>query len=780
MNIRSGEALLLLVFVFFSSHLSGQPAELSQYNVVWRSQSHNSSESMPCGGGNIGLNVWVENGDLMFYIAQSGTFDENNTLLKLGRVRVHCTPNPFAGRFFRQDLILKDGFVSITGSNKNVKGTITIRCDVFHPNIHVDIQSNKLISTKVTYENWRYQDQKLRKGENFESSYKWDPYRSHATLKDDISFQKNGILFYHRNKSDSTIFDFTVHQQRMDSVKSEMFNPISHLTFGGMLIGRNMHPDGTHQGIYVDTPYKGWILSSNAPSHLAHFDIVLLTKQTATLSQWKTDLDKGLAQMQDSLQYNENASVKWWHDFWNRSFIIINPKNTDHHQIAWQVGRNYQLFRYMLGCNAYGKWPTKFNGGMFTFDPVFVDSTKHFTPDYRNWGGGIFTAQNQRLVYYPMLESGDFDMMKPEFNFYLNNLHNAELRSKVYWGHQGACFTEQIEDFGLPNCSEYGWHRPANANPGIEYNPWLEYLWDTSLEFCHMILQTQLYNHNNIARYIPLITSCLKFFDQHYQYEAKHLGSKALDGQGHLILYPGSAGETYKMAYNSTSTISALTTVTKELLALPTGYLDTATVSELRSFQKRIPPISLRECDGHKTISPAKVWARVNNSENPQLYPVFPWGIYGIGCPHLNIALNTWKYDPDVKKFESYIGWKQDNIWAAHLGLTQEAKRLTELKLANSQRRFPAFWGPGFDWAPDHNWGGTGMIGLQNMLMQCVGTKIYLFPAWPKNWNVHFKLYAPYQTIVEGELENGQIKALSVSPQSRTKDVINMLTQNVQ
>ena len=44
---------------------------------------------MPCGGGDIGLNVWVENGDILFYIAKSDAFDENNTLLKLGRVRIH-------------------------------------------------------------------------------------------------------------------------------------------------------------------------------------------------------------------------------------------------------------------------------------------------------------------------------------------------------------------------------------------------------------------------------------------------------------------------------------------------------------------------------------------------------------------------------------------------------------------------------------------------------------------------------------------------------------------
>ena len=55
--------------------------------------------------------------------------------------------------------------------------------------------------------------------------------------------------------------------------------------------------------------------------------------------------------------------------------------------------------RYMLGCNAFGSFLTKFNGGLFTYDPVLTDSTLKFTPDFQNWGGGTHTAQNQRLMY---------------------------------------------------------------------------------------------------------------------------------------------------------------------------------------------------------------------------------------------------------------------------------------------------------------------------------------------------------------------------------------------
>jgi hypothetical protein len=76
---------------------------------------------------------------------------------------------------------------------------------------------------------------------------------------------------------------------------------------------------------------------------------------------------------------------------------------------------------------------------------------------------------------------------------------------------------------------------------------------------------------------------------------------------------------------------------------------------------------------------------------------------------------------------------------------------------------------------PDHNWGGSGMIGLQEMLMQTDGKRIMLLPAWPKEWNVDFKLHAPYNTVIEGVLKNGKIENLIVTPEIRKKDIEIML-----
>jgi hypothetical protein len=107
--------------------------------------------------------------------------------------------------------------------------------------------------------------------------------------------------------------------------------------------------------------------------------------------------------------------------------------------------------------------------------------------------------------------------------------------------------------------------------------------------------------------------------------------------------------------------------------------------------------------------------------------------------------------------------------------MTEEAADYNTRKLQDSQRRFPTFWGPGHDWVPDHNWGGSGMIGLQEMLMQTVDDKIVLFPAWPQEWDVDFKLHAPGNTTVEASLVNGKIEYLKVIPGSRRKDLLVML-----
>jgi hypothetical protein len=762
---------LFLTLAFLSAKPAfSQDSQLHDYNVVWTSPSKNSSESMPCGGGDIGLNVWVEDGDLLFYLSRSGTFDENNLFPKLGRVRLKLSPNPFAaGGEFRQELKLAEGYVAISGRKGKLRADIKVWVDVFRPVVQVEVTASQPVQAEARYESWRTQDRELLAGEKFAASLKWSKLKT-ISYQDVVQFRGAQVLFYHQNR-DSTVFDLTVAQQQLNKVKNQLVNPLKHLTYGGMMRGRNMEAAGTTTGKYSHAAFTAWTLKSRAPARSHQVQVLLHTAQLPTLAAWQTGLQALVQETDAAAKTAFRNTGQWWRRYWARSYVFVNSQKGPADP-SWQVGRNYQLFRYMLGCNAYGQYPTKFNGGLFTYDPVFVDPKYPFSPDHRQWGGGTFTAQNQRLVYWPMLKSGDFDLMTPQLEFYRRLLPNAELRTKTYWGHAGASFTEQIENFGLPNFAEYGLNRPAGFDPGVEHNAWLEYHWDTALEICLMVLDLERFTGRDITPYLPLIESCVTFFDQHYQYLAGQRGAKKLDQNGHLVLYPGTAAETFKMTNNSTATIAGLQSVLSRLLELPQAYGSAAQRAGWQQMLQRVPPISFRQMQGHQTIAPAKTWERMQNTEIPQLYPVFPFGLYGIGKPNLEVAVNTWKYDTDAIKNRNHTSWHQDNIFCARLGLTAEAAGLAIKKLQDSGRRFPAFWGPGHDYVPDHNWGGSGMIGVQEMLLQTDGRKIYLLPAWPQEWEASFKLHAPFNTVVAGKVVNGKITDLQVTPKERRKDII--------
>ncbi|MBE8721621.1 DUF5703 domain-containing protein [Sphingobacterium pedocola] len=750
---------LFLVFLFGIESLSAQ-TDLEKYNVKWATQSKNSAESMPLGGRDVGLNVWVEDDDILFYMAQSGSFDENNTLLKQGRIRIRLYPNPFKDSF-SQTLRLKTGDVLIRGGKKGKDVQVKLWVDVFSSVIHVQVDGAQKIRSEIFYENWRFEDLFPKGRENNMNSWKWAPPERVVTKADQFDVTPSFFYFYHHNLP-TTAFDTVVAQQQLIAYKDSFVNPLKERISGGVLALRNLTFKDTGFGKYLNTAFKYWRFDSK-PARSNRFQISLFNAQDS-LAGWKSTVTQRVQNPTTKLA--QSKTLTWWADFWNRSHIKINYEK-DESDLGFRIGRNYQLFRYMLACNAYGEYPTKFNGGLFTYDPVFVDSSYTFTPDFRNWGGGTFTAQNQRLVYWPMLRSGDLDMMPAQFEFYNRLLTNAELRTKIYWGHRGASFTEQLENFGLPNPAEYGWKRPADFDAGMEYNAWLEYQWDNVLEFCYMILKYHGYQGRDISQYIPLIESSLTFFDEHYQYLASQRGRKALDEKGKLVIYPGTAAETYKMAYNPNSTVAGLRRVASELTQLPEALLSTERKEFWTAFLDRLPEISFREINGETVIAPAVLWERMNNTESPQLYPVFPWDMFGVGRDSLTIARSTYLLDPDVQKFRSHVGWRQHNIFAARLGLIDEAKDLLSKKLEDSGRRFPAFWGPGFDWVPDHNWGGSGMIGLQEMLMQEVGDEVYVLPTWPKEWNVDFKLYGMDNNILEGVWKENEFIRLEMRNRSK-------------
>jgi hypothetical protein len=109
-----------------------------------------------------------------------------------------------------------------------------------------------------------------------------------------------------------------------------------------------------------------------------------------------------------------------------------------------------------------------------------------------------------------------------------------------------------------------------------------------------------------------------------------------------------------------------------------------------------------------------------------------------------------------------------------YLGLADQSRQavVSRARKHDETMRFPAFWGPNYDWTPDQCHGGVLMRTFQTMVMQTEGGKIFLLPAWPKDWDVSFKLHAPANTIVEGVYRGGKFTSLKVIPASRKKDLV--------
>src|SRR6187549_876403 len=113
------------------------PDRIDEYDVTWETPSKDSSGSMPLGNGDIGLNVWVEeSGDVVLLLAKTDAWDENSSLLKLGRVRLKIAPPPDVTRF-RQTLRLATGDVEIVIGDVR----LIVWADANHPVIHVDAET---------------------------------------------------------------------------------------------------------------------------------------------------------------------------------------------------------------------------------------------------------------------------------------------------------------------------------------------------------------------------------------------------------------------------------------------------------------------------------------------------------------------------------------------------------------------------------------------------------------------------------------------------------------
>lgn len=811
--------LLTIGLLFFSMTTYGKKTNWpALYNVTWNTPGKNSSESMPCGGNDIGLNIWVENGDILFYIANTGFVDENGTTLKAGRVRLQLAPNPFSADDlqFEQTLCLEDGSVIVKALSKIMNLDVNLRfwVEVNRPVIHYDLESNRPIRMKSVFESWRYTDLYLPQiVQDFPQEVftqrglcmmtrTGDP-DSVFIYKDHFLPDKKTLFVYHPIRNDRDIFENAVRTQKLQPIKERLINPLKDYVFGTCMGGKEWRFSRVSEGSYCGTGFKGWEYETDkAYTHLQS-KIICLAGQFENIEKWKTEIAELFDAKTPTHTQLWKTNQNWWKSFWDNSYIRITGKDATTTSRLKEYSQKYVLFRYMQAANLNGRYPTLFNGGLFTFDPVFT-SLKNpvqpdysgeygYTPDYRYWGAGL-TAQNMRLVYWPMLKNGDFELMKPQFDFYKKGLNNAVERTLHYWGHDGCSFTEQISILSLPGNGMYGFDnslcffvlRDTLAVTGLEAEEGIRRIWESQLEFSWMILQYHLYTGRDITEYLPFIEQSVIFYDEHYRQLQRERTGNDFDRNNKYVFAPANTLEKHTNARNPTSVIAGLTVVLKELIQLPDEWQSPVNKKRWNEMLSHLPSLPEGNHDGKRYLQPAENIPNNWHNHSPEMYPLYPYQLYGIGLPDLELMSETFtmiglyqKKGPVriARKDYPVESWSQQGIHAARLGDTVNSRILFERKMDASDYRFPAFFVSG-DWMPDHNMAGTAQIHLQEMLLQTHDNKLFILPAWPAEWEVDFKLKAPYQTTVTCSYRDGKIHELKVEPASREKDIV--LPLNIQ
>lgn len=744
------------------------PPDLDSHNVVWDSPSQDSLDSMPLSGRlGAGANVWVQDGSIWLYLAHNGAYDEEGRLLKLGCVRITPIDFKLGGAGFRQKLDLATGAIFVH------QGDFGVSLWFAGETLMFESSSADPRALEVAFGSWR---DKKRDGIHCDmmgAKGTFSPDRVHADA--------NGIVWFHRN-ADSPV-DVVRKAQGQGIAAEAVHDATTTRVFGGALVAEG----GLSEPVESVVQWQFWegkAWTSRTAVRARHAIAMRLgAKLDGDPEQWFVEAGAVLAPA--ARQAAKADELKRWSEFWSRSHIIINS-SAKPDDAAWRIGRNYQLFRYMLACNRDGELPLLFNGGIFTTDnkPGRITGNNNdelpiseggpITPDFRRWMGCHFMSQNQRWLGWPALAGGDADLLAPSLAFYRDRSAAAAARAKLN-GAEGVVYPEPLDVWGLCCVGP----RPDGLC-GAEH---LTYHFSMMLEHAWMALQARDTLGISIAKDLPWIEGTVLFYDSFYRAQTKKRTGKEVGDDGKLRIYPACGLEYAGGATDPIEVVCGLTRITAGVIALPD--LPAASRERVEKIRAAVPDVPAGTRQRRRSLLPAKSWEREYNKWEPiEMYACWPYRLAGITKPEtLRLARDTWETVPAdrARLCTQDYSWMANVANMAALAWPEEAAQRAIYKMANTaapQTRFPAFFGPGHDWLPDHNWGGAGMVGVQEMLLAPEPGphgKLHLFPAWPAEWDVDFKLHAPGPTIVEAVLRAGKLAALDVTPASRAKDIVNWL-----
>jgi alpha-L-fucosidase 2 len=754
-------ALFLALAVALTAYASDSPSR-----VTWTSPSTDWNGTMPLGNGEVCVNTYynAENSRLHLLVARADSWDELGRLAKLAEVCVEGFARWDAETPFEQTLDTETGCVTVRYGAEGAQTRLEIWVDVDRDVVVVEASSDQEFAARGFFYIWRGEDAGTVDKPEVSDMF-WGS-ETPAVIRPDVFATANElgaadrIAVYHYNEP-TPYFDEISKTQGLDDFPGRI-NPLQDRAFGCVLAcaGAERVDDNS-------------LLAT--PSLTARFEIAAHTTPAAETAQvWIDDANALLADAASaSLESRRAARDAYWQALASRSWIRFSPnygaEATDEERAAldaetFTVTQGCVLQRFITACQGRGAHAIKFNGGLFTTAPTSGAPGRH---DYRRWGPGYW-FQNTRLSYYPMLANGDFELMQPFFDMYFDILPLCEYRVKKYFGDEfeGSYYPECIYYWGDVFPETYGltpWNEKEDPLQDSGYHKWE---WVGGLEIALLALRYYEYTLDEAFlkdKALPFAFSIVKFFDSFYQVDPE---------TGKLAMTPAQACETWWDCDDPAPEVAGLRAVLGKALELPADLLSASDRAYCEALLARIPevPTTVDAESGQPMLAPAARFERLGNIESPELYPVFPFRLYSFDQPDVELA----ELAMERRRHKYARGWFQDDLFFSYLGdrANLRANLSYRAKTHDPQMRFPAFWGPNYDWTPDQDHGGVLCAAAQSAVVQTTGRAIFVNPSCPKEWNAEFRTFAPMKTIVEGKIVNGEVVELKVTPEERAKDVV--------
>lgn len=674
--------------------------------IIYTIRPKESWQCMPIGTGKTGAVVFVPDEGICLQINHGESFDSNGNLPSLLRLNIEIDGKPFVNsNNYEQILSLEKGIVTIYADTPDgkIKAEFIAHQELDVISIYIEDMRNSIGQVNVCPLYWRQGVSQI--------------------LIDNMMF------FTETN----TCSSFNEINFQSGVMNDNLSDPLKGLSYG--------------TAIWVDKATPNSLPMKKVISRKIR---ILIAADSGKCT--KDMLINNLRQKIDiaskvSLNNFRDSHFSWWNNFWSKSkFELKSDSKLQPIRAIWHLNR------YFTASSMSGKLPSKHNGSIFLFDY-----------DRRHWGGAYW-FQNTRLQYWPLFKCGDLEYIMPFFDMYINALEYAKERTLSLYGHEGAIYLETMHSWGGSRIGD------SSNSEGV-VNNYIKNYFTGSLELIMMMLEYYRYTEDNnfaLNKMLPVADEILLFFFTHYPIKS-----------GKLFLEKAAALETWWEADNPSDQIAGLKSVLPNLIntAIKLRY-NNSSINRWKNNVESIPKLprgtdwfkksntkftyqgyegTWQEAKKDNALIPAQNvhCLKKKNYEDPELYAVWPFGLFGIHLPDYSSALLT--FNNRIHK-EPSNGWSQTAVWAARLGLADEATGLL-LK----QYRYSSVFPSGMMFSPGNivpnrpeipecgyfDTSGVMTTAVNEMLIQDYTNDLEILPAWPKDEYVYFKLHTAFGKIVE-------------------------------